>query len=101
MGSPQRPITSLHPNPPMIGRSRFSTEIKLAQGRGRGEGYLQRKGGKMYNIYIYINLCMHYTYLYMYENNTNSNTSTILIILLILILILYNTNTMDNLLPVH
>ena len=52
MGSPQRPITSLHPNPPMIGRSRFSTEIKLAQGRGRGEGYLQRKGGKMYNIYI-------------------------------------------------
>ena len=35
------------------------------------------------------------------ENNINSNTNTILIILLILILILYNTNTMDNLLPVH
>ena len=46
MGSPQRPITSLHPNPPMIGRSRFSTEIKLAQGRARGgkDEYRGRQG---------------------------------------------------------
>ena len=46
MGTPQRPITSTAPKPPLIGRSRFSTEIKLAQRRGRGEGYLQRKRGK-------------------------------------------------------
>ena len=46
MGTPQRPITSTAPNPPLIGKSRFSTEIKLAQRRGRGEGYLQREGGK-------------------------------------------------------
>ena len=44
MGTPQRPITSTAPNPPLIGKSRFSTKIKLAQGRGRGEGYLQRAG---------------------------------------------------------
>ena len=36
----------LHPNPPVIGKTRFSTKIKLAQGRGRGVGYLQREGGE-------------------------------------------------------
>ena len=45
MGIPQRPITSLHPNPPAIGKSRFSTEIKLAQGRGRG-GRMSTEGGR-------------------------------------------------------
>ena len=45
MGSPQRPITSLHPNPPLIGRSRFSTKIKLAQGRGKG-GRISTEGGR-------------------------------------------------------
>ena len=56
----------LHPNPPLIGRNHFSTKIKLAQGRGRGEGYLQREGGEeggkreggregyLHNIYIYV-----------------------------------------------
>ena len=34
------------PTPPLIGRSRFSTKINLAQRKGRGQGYLQRKGGK-------------------------------------------------------
>ena len=43
--------------PPLIGNSRFSTRIKLAQGRGRGEGYLQRKGGEIYSIYIFV--CIH------------------------------------------
>ena len=48
MGTPQRPITSTAPKPPLIGRSRFSTEIKLAQRRGRGKGYLEegRGGGR-------------------------------------------------------
>ena len=34
--------------PPLIGGSRFSTEIKLAQRRGRGQGYLEegRGGGR-------------------------------------------------------
>ena len=45
MGSPQRPITSLHPNPPLIRKSRFSTEIKLAQGRGRG-ARMSTEGGR-------------------------------------------------------
>ena len=30
MGTPQRPITSTAPKPPLIGNSRFSTRIKLA-----------------------------------------------------------------------
>ena len=46
MGTPQRPITSTAPKPPLIGRSRFSTEIKLAQRRGSGVGYLQREAGE-------------------------------------------------------
>ena len=32
--------------PPLMGKHRFRTKIKLAQRRGRGEGYLQREGGK-------------------------------------------------------
>ena len=46
MGTPQRPITSTAPKPPLIGRSRFSTEINLAQGEAQGEGIFKGREGR-------------------------------------------------------
>ena len=36
----------LHPTPPLIGRSRFSTGINLAQGEAQGEGIFRGREGR-------------------------------------------------------